>query len=342
MIDIMSTSGYSKEEKSNYEVDKMFCKNCGNQLADNAKFCKFCGAKIQQKTGNTPLTETNGENKKIKVENTVATKPSSVDHNVQEYSIPKAKKKGVGKIVIFVILVALLWGMIGFAAVKIYGVITNKGENQEYSVIEEDDDDMTEESEDEEEENDAEENDKEDKTEDGKDIVNDVTETNHLESAAVVENAMEDSEDEMNIHTYQIVRENVSWSEAYIRAKEAGGYLVRINTPEEMEYILEQIYREGQEDGIYWLSGMRASNSSDYFWVDENGMFLSDVLNNSEFWLPGEPSLRDDSTNLDENVMNMFYVKKQGRFVWNDTVDNVLEIVSSYEGKICYIIEFDN
>lgn len=45
----------------------MYCKNCGKKINDNAKFCKYCGASVKDKSA--PLASNNNKNN-LKQENT--------------------------------------------------------------------------------------------------------------------------------------------------------------------------------------------------------------------------------------------------------------------------------
>jgi hypothetical protein len=62
-----------------------------------------------------------------------------------------------------------------------------------------------------------------------------------------------------------------------------------------------------------------------------------------KYWLQDEPSygMMVGDTYVDEDCVNMFYHKKSKSFVWNDAPSEVLKYVSSYKGRIAYIIEFD-
>ena len=59
------------------------------------------------------------------------------------------------------------------------------------------------------------------------------------------------------------------------------------------------------------------------------------------YWMVNEPSFRDESIGQDEYYMNIFYYSKENRWVWNDVPDDLIGAVSSYQGSIAYIIEFD-
>lgn len=152
----------------------------------------------------------------------------------------------------------------------------------------------------------------------------------------------DDSTDASAVHKYRIVMEDVTWSEAYIKSmEEKGGYLVHINSQEEMDAILAQIAQEGHEDGIFWIGGMRSATKNEYYWMDTQMNSVGEPLNDASYWLDGEPSLYDDSIGLEECYMNMFYVKSAGRWIWNDTVLDLISAAPGYAGKIGYIIEIE-
>ena len=46
----------------------------------------------------------------------------------------------------------------------------------------------------------------------------------------------------------------------------------------------------------------------------------------------------DDET---ERYMNMFYVKKENRYIWNDVANDIIKVVPGYEGKVGYIVEIE-
>ena len=152
----------------------------------------------------------------------------------------------------------------------------------------------------------------------------------------------DDSVDASAIHKYQIVMEDITWSEAYLKSMEVnGGYLVHINSQEEMDAILAQIAEEGHEDGIFWIGGMRSPTKDEYYWIDTQMNTAGEALNNESYWLDGEPSLYDSSIDLEECYMNMFYVKSAGKWIWNDTILDLVSVAPGYTGKIGYIIEIE-
>ena len=153
------------------------------------------------------------------------------------------------------------------------------------------------------------------------------------ESAAV--------QDEGSIHTYEIVMEDISWTDAYYECLARGGYLVRINSPEEYEAVAAQIGSAGLENGMFWLGGCR-SNENEYRWLYEDGSTSAEILNGKEYWLEGEPSFYDESTDAEETAVLMFHSSAAAGWVWNDVPDDVLSVAPFYAGKLGYICEYEN
>ena len=153
--------------------------------------------------------------------------------------------------------------------------------------------------------------------------------------------------DEEGIHIYELIVSDVTWTEAYNNCISKGGYLARINSDEEYQMILQQIVNEGKEKVKFWIGGKRdIGNSYDYYWIYEDGSYGEDILNKDDkylsYWLEGEPSYKDDATNMEEQCMNMFYLEKAGRWVWNDAPDDIIAAASFYSGTIGYICEYEN
>ena len=42
-----------------------------------------------------------------------------------------------------------------------------------------------------------------------------------------------------------------------------------------------------------------------------------------------------------EMYMNMFYVSKEGRWVWNDVADDLIAVADFYAGTVGYICEYE-
>lgn len=142
-------------------------------------------------------------------------------------------------------------------------------------------------------------------------------------------------------HEYEFYLEDCSWSEAYQKCLDQGGYLVHINSYDEYEYIVSKIYEKKLEQDVFYIGGER---DDDYFfhWVDLDGSLYKEKLNGSDSWskdawLTGEPSFTDQDNN-DEKCMMMFHSSEEGRWVWNDVINDV-NTYDVYSGKLAYIME---
>ena len=258
----------------------MFCKNCGTQLKDEARFCPKCG---------TPV----GVNQQ---------NPDNQDgYTPPQPPVPKKWKDSYtifALIGVFAVAIAL-----GFGA---KAILQSKAKDEAAMYAASDE---TGNSYDDETENEA-----YDATEDG-------------------------------IHRYSYILDDCTWTEAFYNAQEQGGYLARINSREEYEQIIRDIQRMGYEKKQWFVGAGRDSDSTAYYWIDENGNTYGDKLNDSDYWasaewLSGEPSYRSDG--VEEMYVEIFYSSSLGRWVWNDCADDVIGIVPSYSGKVGYIVEYED
>ncbi len=149
------------------------------------------------------------------------------------------------------------------------------------------------------------------------------------------------AQDEDSVHTYEIVMADVSWTDAYRECLARGGYLARINSPEEYEAVAAQIGSAGLENGMFWLGGCR-SNENEYRWLYEDGSTSAEILNGKGYWLEGEPSFYDESTDAEETAVLMFHSSAAAGWVWNDVPDDVLSVAPFYAGKLGYICEYED
>ncbi len=149
------------------------------------------------------------------------------------------------------------------------------------------------------------------------------------------------------IHRYEYAMLNGTWEDAYQICKAKGGHLVTFETQEEFDYVTSDLESKDQRGNMFYIGGRRDLSSSDYYWVDADNNLIGDPLNsltawNVNCWLTGEPSFRDTTLGLDEHVLDIFYYKDLGRWVWNDVPNDLLSAVSTYRGKIGYICEYED
>ena len=135
--------------------------------------------------------------------------------------------------------------------------------------------------------------------------------------------------------TYEIFYENCTWQEAFDRCVEMGGKLVTFETEEEYQKVLSRL----DINKIYYIGAGRAENSTSYCWVNADRTLSGETLNGSSHWLDGEPSLSEGD--VGEYYVNLFYLKKQGKWVWNDIPNDTIAVAPNYKDKIGYICEFE-
>ena len=151
-------------------------------------------------------------------------------------------------------------------------------------------------------------------------------------------------EDDTAIHTYEYIISDCTWQEAFQDCLNRGGYLVRINSSKEYEYIRKEISSQKMTDVYFKLGGRRDSGSQDYYWVNQDNKLFGQKLNSddswcSDEWMGGEPSFQDGS--LEEKYMDLFFYDGEKRFVWNDVPDDMLSAEPAYAGKLGYICEYE-
>lgn len=151
-------------------------------------------------------------------------------------------------------------------------------------------------------------------------------------------------------HRYEMIVENLTWTEAESLCREKGGYLATITTWEELERIQEQIISEDKTNVTFFVGANNETtdNTFGFHWIEpETGetydmLYLYDAL--WGFWLEGEPSytgLTEDGVEVDEDYVVLFYRKADERCYLNDVPDDILSAAPSYAGKVGYICEYD-
>lgn len=144
-------------------------------------------------------------------------------------------------------------------------------------------------------------------------------------------------------HRYELVTEDLTWTEAQAACKEKGGYLATVTSVEEWERLTEQIEAEGKSNIIFWM-GVKDVHVLEPGVEDGYYMLvLYDAL--FPFWADGEPGYRgfaEDGTEVKEECGALLYNSVDGRYGLNDMPDDLLSAAPSYAGKIGYICEYSN
>ena len=137
---------------------------------------------------------------------------------------------------------------------------------------------------------------------------------------------------------YDFVLDNCSWTEAFQKARAAGGHLVRIDSLSEYTVILKEMDLRGLDYVKFRIGARRNADGQKYYWVDDNNRFTGKQLNSSsswayDLWEPGEPSYEWNGTA--EDVAEIVF--RNGNWYLNDTSDAVTVGLQYYYG---YIIEY--
>lgn len=294
----------------------MFCKKCGQKLKDGAQFCTNCGEKVVMP--------------KASVQPEMKTLMQEVEH--VDVSEPEMEEDTSGNL-LPLIIAGILVILVVVAAMGYFLWSSHSKEPEETmdeSVSHEESEPETEISSDEPKAEDTE----APKTQE------EVPEPEEEVTAEEPEEVIEEG-----VHTYELIVSDMTWTQAYEDCIARGGHLVRINSEEEYQAILQQISQEDKNNIKFWLGGTRDADSHEYHWVYEDGTYGDEVLNGNDkyasYWLSGEPSYEDEAVGSQEMYMNMFYMKKEDRWVWNDVPDDLIAVVNTYAGTVGYICEYE-
>lgn len=314
----------------------MFCAYCGKEMPDNAKFCPICGKAVRQQQ----TDEVKDYGPKENIEN------AAEGRGIASLSIGEKKKiQWDDKYFILTIIGAMvICGLIG-VVVRTY----IKGENrrEESAAAYADSAAAGWEAE----ETESLETGMSGAAGDTQSIEMDIGRSpepyvgDDMESLGAEEQSAENYDSlEGGIHTYSYIVDDCSWSQAFVKAKNMGGYLAHINSAEEYEYILDEIEALGLENIQFRIGGRRDLDGDSYYWVNENNEFYGEKLNDSSYWayqvwMRNEPSFVDGE--IQENCMDIYYYSKESRWGWNDVPDDIIENAPFFSGRIGYIVEYD-
>ena len=160
---------------------------------------------------------------------------------------------------------------------------------------------------------------------------------------------LEEAVQEDAIHRYEVIVDDCTWEEAYQNCLSMGGYLARINSKEEFDYITKKVVEKEKDYSKkqYYVGMRRDVNSDAYYLINENNELVGDRLDNgytswaNSLWLSKEPSYYDSTLKIEETCVSIFKYKETNKWVMNDIPSNLVVQVLSYKGKLGYICEFD-
>ncbi len=150
-------------------------------------------------------------------------------------------------------------------------------------------------------------------------------------------------------HRYELIVEDLTWTEARKACEEKGGYLATLTSREEFERVQAQILSE-EKTAVTFFTG--AANKEGHFgftWLEPGkgqGYDMLDLYNAlfAGYWLNGEPSytgLTEDGQEVREDCVSLIYRSSEERCYFNDVPDDILSAFPSFAGQVGYICEFD-
>ena len=133
-------------------------------------------------------------------------------------------------------------------------------------------------------------------------------------------------------HSYQVIKDNVSWTRAAAACTRLGGHLAVIN--DEAEF--NKITRLCDEQGLtyVWIGAHRVGGVEKW----ENG---SDLTDGYVLWARGEPTYIDRNDQVAEDYIMLW--KNNGTWAYNDNRDDpYADYPYMFEGIIGYVCEFND
>lgn len=133
---------------------------------------------------------------------------------------------------------------------------------------------------------------------------------------------------------YELVKADVSWSQANAEAIQRGGHLVTITSEEEMQTVSKMAADAGLT--YVWMGGYTMINNGYCYghWI------TGENFEQYQVWYPGEPS-RNDRDGTEEKYLILWNVA--GIWSWNDERDDPIHdpALSYFLGKTGYVVEYE-
>jgi len=135
---------------------------------------------------------------------------------------------------------------------------------------------------------------------------------------------------------YEVIKADITWEDANRICIEKGGHLATISSKAEEDQIIAVAEQSGVER--LWIGGYTtndANNKAVGHWV------MGEPFEYQNWYNAGEPS-RFDSDNAEEFYLMLW--KIDGRWSWNDQRNDLINspFRTTYEGKMGYVIEYEN
>lgn len=285
----------------------MRCKVCGYEMSETAKFCKQCGNRVDVDVPN--------QNSSVVVEKQTVPAPTYVPQEVPvSNGGKKAKKIILAVCAVGLLFFGLLLGIV-FSDKDNIGSVSSD-ESQPMDVYEENAIDP--------------------------ELFEEMTEYTPADEGNTRYEEDEEFAFDSGIHRYSYHVADYRWIEAAQDALMRGGYLVHIDTQAEMDYIVRELTDLGYEKKQFMIGARRSDDSYEYYWVDEHNRRMGSPINDSHFWAGSEPSYRDSDSGYAEDCVDMFYYGKEERWIFNDIPGDIVDMDAAFQGRIGYIVEYED
>ena len=129
---------------------------------------------------------------------------------------------------------------------------------------------------------------------------------------------------------YEVIKDDITWTEANERSIAAGGHLATITSQAEMDELAALV--DAQDIKNAWIGGYTSVRNGTAF-----GHWVTGEVFDFAKWYPGEPS-RNDTDGTPEFYLVLW--KVDGEWSINDERDDMAEL-SYLQGKCGYIIEYE-
>ena len=135
-----------------------------------------------------------------------------------------------------------------------------------------------------------------------------------------------------HVSRYEIICDNVSWTQANNACISRGGHLATITSQAEMDQLVRMC--EGAGIKYCWIGGYTSIRNGSVF-----GHWITGEPFSFTAWYPGEPS-RNDNDGTPEFYLMLW--KVEDSWSWNDQREDVIGAFDYFKGNIGYICEYEN
>lgn len=155
-------------------------------------------------------------------------------------------------------------------------------------------------------------------------------------------------------HRYEAYVEDVTWQQAFDRAKQKGGHLAIIQSTDDWQKVVDAVNSVNNTKVSYYLGGLRDSDRV-YHWVDKDQYFMDGNLVDESalngHWYTDQPSYVDNVTTDDggsitiqEDSIAILMPANSSEWYLNDVNSDILSAYPSsfnFHGKVGYVVEYD-